>query len=208
MTDERDEELNDEDDLTPAEKRARAPYGINPNNWRVYTTPVEARKITARQRQFAEHYVNCFNAAEAARRTGYSPTLVASAAVKILQNPVIQREIKRLIEERVMSVDEIQVRLASQARAEYGEYFLEDGTVDLSRLLADGKGYLIKNIKRTKDGIEITWHDAQTALGMLAKVAGLYTETVNNTGKVTIQVNYGKKPLRPDAGEDLQDLEE
>lgn len=52
--------------------------------------------LNDRQRAFARHYVECGNAAEAARRAGYSKGSAKQRAYDNLRNPAILAEIERL----------------------------------------------------------------------------------------------------------------
>lgn len=78
-----------------------------------------------------------------------------------------------------MGADEVLVRLAQQARAEYALYLCDDGTVDLARLLADGKGHLIKGTKWDRLGnLVVEFYDGQHALELLGKHLGLFKDGV------------------------------
>lgn len=96
-----------------------------------------------------------------------------------------------------MGPDEVLLRLAEQARAEYSAYLQIDGTVDLARLLQDGKGHLIKGIKETAHGRTIEFYDGQAALVHLGKHHGLFKDTgPSGTADDPVHVKYIKE-IRP-----------
>ena len=110
--------------------------------------------LTAKRRVLIEHYLQCWNGAEAARRAGYTHSGANRMASRILNLPEAQALIKERIEALSMSADEAIVRLSEQARADYATYLRADGSVDLERLLADGKGRLIKSLRPRPRGAD------------------------------------------------------
>jgi hypothetical protein len=81
--------------------------------------------------------------------------------------------------EMVMSADETLVRLSEQSKSSYSDYLLPNGTVDLVSLIADGKAHLIKSFKHTKEGLNVEFYDAQSALKTVAKHHGLLDDQLN-----------------------------
>ncbi len=77
-----------------------------------------------------------------------------------------------------MQADEVLLRLAEQARSEQTAYLQPDGTVDLARMIADGKGHLVKGTKwdNRKGNLTIEFYDAQAALVHLGKHLGVFKE--------------------------------
>ena len=129
--------------------------------------------MTARQQVFIAEYLKCWNASEAARRAGYSEKTATAIGAENLTKPDIAAEIEHRKAAILMSADEVLARLTEQGRAAYAEYFEANGSVNLEKLIADGKGHLIKKIKPTKEGLEVEFYDAQGALAMIAKARGL-----------------------------------
>lgn len=78
--------------------------------------------LTNKQRAFVEHYLATWNAAEAARRAGYSAKSARSVGPETLSKPVIQAAIEARIAELKMGADEVLVRLADQARGDLGDF--------------------------------------------------------------------------------------
>lgn len=136
--------------------------------------------LTAKHQVFIAEYLKCWNASEAARRAGYTGD-ANTVGPRLLANVGISEEIERRKAEIIMSADEVLARLTEQGRAAYSAYFTADGSVDLGKLIADGKAHLIKKIKPTKEGLEVEFYDAQAALAQLAKANGL--DRIELTGR-------------------------
>lgn len=82
-------------------------------------------KLNARQKKFAEYYVQSGNAAESARKAGYSEKFAAQNADKLLKNTNISEYIKelsdKLKDERIMTAKDRQVLLSDIARDDENE---------------------------------------------------------------------------------------
>lgn len=134
--------------------------------------------LSKKRQKFVEEYLRCFNATEAAINAGYSNKTAHSIGWENLRIPEVANIISKRLEASAMSADEVIMRLAEQARAGHSEYINEDGQVDLSALIADGKSHLIKSVKETKYGMQIEFYDSQSALNLLAKHHGLLTDRI------------------------------
>jgi len=152
----------------------------------------KAKQWTAKQQIFVAEYLKCWNSSEAARRAGYTGD-ANTVGPRLLADVGISAEIERRKAEIIMSADEVMARLTEQGRAAYATYFTPDGAVNLSQLVADGKGHLIKKIKPTKEGLEVEFYDAQTALAMLAKANGLDRIEVTGRNGGPIQTEHTEK---------------
>ena len=155
--------------------------------------------ITNKQRVFIEGYLQCWNAAEAARRAGYSERTARIQASRLLSKANIQEEIQNRISEKAMSADEVLLRLGDMARGDMGEFMdIESMSFNLALEKAKelGKTHLIKRVKQRtiitqkKDGdeeenhyIELELHDSQSALVHLGKYHKLFTDKTEITGK-------------------------
>lgn len=140
--------------------------------------------LSPKQQLFVEEYLATWNASEAARRAGYSELTARSQGQRLLTNVDIQSAIKARLNDKVMSADEVLVRLSEQARGEQGKYISARGAVNLPELIADGKAHLIKGIKETQFGKVIEFYDAQAALVHIGKHHKLFTEQVQHSGNV------------------------
>jgi phage terminase small subunit len=141
--------------------------------------------LNDKQQAFVEAYLATWNASEAARQADYAKP--GQQGHRLLKNVEIEAEIKQRIAEKAMTADEVLVRLAEQARNEHGAYISTSGAIDLRRLIADGKGHLIKGIKRTQFGDNIEFYDAQAALVHIGKHHGLFTDKVEHSGEVEVK---------------------
>jgi hypothetical protein len=102
-----------------------------------------------------------------------------------LTNVDIQAEIKARTAEKAMQADEVLARLAEQARAEYASYLNDDGTVDLQRMIEDGKAHLIKGTKWDRHGnLVVEFHDAQAALVHIGRHLKLFTDNMYHSGSL------------------------
>jgi hypothetical protein len=147
---------------------------------------------TAKQQAFVAEYLKCWNASEAARRAGYTGD-ANTVGPRLLADVGIKAEIDQRKAELLMSADEVMVRLTEQGRAAYAPYIRPDGSVNMADLVLDGKAHLIKKIKPTKEGNEIEFYDAQTALAMIAKAHGLDRVTLTGPNGGPIQTEATQK---------------
>ncbi len=133
--------------------------------------------LTYKQKKFIDEYLKCFNATKAAKLAGYkgNGNTLRAVGAENLAKPSIKAEVEVHFKANAMSRDETISRIAEHARADYKSYLTEDG-VDLSRLLADDKGHLVKGIKPSKYGQVVEFYDGQSALNIIAKHHGLLSD--------------------------------
>jgi len=140
--------------------------------------------LTNKQQAFIEHYLQCWNATEAARQAGYrgNDNTLASVGSENLRKPNIRRHIQDRLNAAAMTADEVLARLSEQARSDISEYINDFGYLDFDRLKADGKAHLIKKYDITNVGgklkIKFEVYDAQAALVHLGKAHALFTDKV------------------------------
>lgn len=79
-----------------------------------------SENLNPRQKKFAEYYAQSGNAADSARKAGYSAKYINSNVQKLLQNTAISAYIKELSEkakdERILSAKDRQIMLSDIAR--------------------------------------------------------------------------------------------
>lgn len=146
--------------------------------------PKTKSNLTAKQRLFADEFVICRNATEAARRAGYSGSDATLAVIgyENLRKPKIKDQIERAFNERTMSAGEVLIRLTEIARGGLSDYL--DLSVpglpifDFEKAERANRLGLLKKYKVTKAGIEIELHDVLRALDLLTKYHNL-TNTIN-----------------------------
>ena len=144
--------------------------------------------LTKKQRVFIEEYLQCWNAAEAARRAGYSERTARTQGSKLLTKVDIVEAIQKRIEEKAMSADEVLVRLADQARVSLDDFVTIYGTgksewnLDLPKIIREGNSHLIKSLTPTQYGLKVELHDKQKALELLGRHHKLFTDKTEITG--------------------------
>jgi phage terminase small subunit len=166
--------------------------------------------LSNKQLAFVEHYLQCWNATEAARLAGYSEKTAYSQGPRLLKNVEVASRVRARIDELKMSADELMVRLSDQARGTMADFVevTEDGEwkPDLNKAVEQNKLHLIKKLKKTvrtfgpisETTIEFELYDAESAKVHLAKMMGIY--------KTTVEIDW-KRELQ-DAGLNPDELEQ
>lgn len=106
--------------------------------------------LSAKQEQFIVEYLKCRNAAEAARRAGYSEKTARVIGAQNLSKLNIAEEIERRTKDKLMDLDEALSRLADFARADLGQWLTDDGYIDIAAMKRDGATHIIRKVKRTE----------------------------------------------------------
>lgn len=82
-------------------------------------------KLTEKQRRFADYYIQTGNASESARKAGYSARTAHRTGQENLQKPAIKayidKQLKKIADERIMDAREALELLTSIARGEMTE---------------------------------------------------------------------------------------
>lgn len=106
-------------------------------------------KLSEKQKKFADYYIECGNATEAAKRAGYSEKTAYSIGNENLKKPEISAYIAERVkpdeENRIASGDEVMQFLTAVMRGEIKDAF------DLPPSLADRKDAAKELAKRTVD---------------------------------------------------------
>lgn len=143
---------------------------------------VDDMALTNKQQAFVNAYLETLNAAESARRAGYSEKTARVIGAQNLAKLNIKAEINKRLKERVISAEEVLARLTTHAQADLGAFLTENWqgqiTVDLKALKEAGLSHLIKSIANTKFGPKIEFHDPQAALIHLGRYYKLFTDKV------------------------------
>ena len=118
--------------------------------------------LTPKQRAFADYYIECGNATEAAKRAGYSENNVGENAAKTLKNPNVSAYIAERMEEqarkRVADANEVIEFYTAVMRGEVKDQFgldaslsdrLKAGDSLMKRYMAGG--YKYGETKREED---------------------------------------------------------
>jgi phage terminase small subunit len=148
-----------------------------------------ATNLTDKQQVFINEYLKCWNAAEAARRAGYSDKTARQQGSRLLTNVDISQEIARRLSDMAMSADEALARLSAQAAVNMSDFIkITRGIpfLDLEKAQEADKLHLLKKFKTSERGIEIELFDAQSALVHILKEqhlrSGEATEITNDVG--------------------------
>lgn len=120
----------------------------------------------------------------------------ASRAYEMVHRPRVKAEIERRLEANAMSAAEVISRLSVHARGDLSRYLTierddktgaYDVAFDLDACTRAGDGHLIKEVKLTPGGmLVVKIHDAQAALDKLARVHGLYKDSLDVTGTMSL----------------------
>lgn len=93
--------------------------------------------LTDKQALFVREYLACLNAAEAARRAGYSEHTARQQGQRLLTNVDIVEAVRIGLAERAMPTDEVLTRLADIARGDMGDFLrIDEEEITLSQTLA------------------------------------------------------------------------
>lgn len=141
--------------------------------------------LSAKQRRFLVRYLLHGNATQAADEAGYSSP--NKQGPRLRWHPQIIAAIDEYFHQAEMTAAETVARLSQQARAEYTAYLRPvvdehgrtvDMTVDVVRMLADGRGHLIRRFDYARDGrLRVEFHDAQSALFKVGEYHALFKST-------------------------------
>jgi phage terminase small subunit len=172
-------------------------------------------QLTWKQRAFVDAYLeNGFNATRAAIKAGYSEDSARSIGSENLTKPDIKAALSERMGELAMGPHETLGRLAAIARSDIGEIFktvqvdvsgyrVEEGseeteaiptrevtTIDIKKAIEEGRSFLIKSYSTTQYGQRVELYSQLEALTTIAKVHGLMSEKVEQSGEVVIRVKY------------------
>lgn len=167
--------------------------------------------LSDQQKLFVEHYVDCLNASEAARRAGYAHDTAGQQGYRLYHSKPVQAAIRRKLSVH-MSTNEILHRLAAMARADVTDFWQvnEQGQpyFDFAACKTAGMLHLIKKVNYGKDGevTSIEFYDAAAQLVHLGQNQGLFVKKVDLTsGGKTITINNIEAVEPPPASEDDDD---
>lgn len=138
------------------------------------------RKLTLKQKFFADSYLELGNAYQAARKAGYSEAYSKGSVVKLLENvsvrAYIDKRLEKLESEKIASAAEVMQYLTSVLRGDEKE---ETVVVES---IGDGMSEA-RLVNKT-----VTPKDKLKAAELLAKRYGILTDRLNVEGSVTVVV--------------------
>lgn len=115
-------------------------------------------RLTVRQKAFADYYIECGNASEAARRAGYSQKTAFRSGQENMQKPAISQYIRermdKIQDKRIAKGDEVLQFLTASMRGEIKDQFGLDATLADRMKAAEllGKRYLLFSDKLKIEG--------------------------------------------------------
>lgn len=146
--------------------------------------------MSPKRSAFIEHYLRCWNGAEAARLAGYAERSARQTAHELLTKSDIQDAIAQRLADLQASADEVLTRLTDHARGSMADFVdvspLGEPVINLTEAKTAGKLHLLKKIKTTKKvsgetvekSVEIELYDAQSALVQLGRHHRLFVDRV------------------------------
>lgn len=173
--------------------------------------------LTAKQRRFVVEYLDCLNAAEAARRAGYKAQRPDQAGYENLRKPEISAAVAAGLELYAMPSGEILARLARIARGSIADVLrlpppsyeeaaktkaadgktllptpVDSWAIDLVKAQQTGAISLVRKIKQGEHGPEVELYSAHEALRDLAKISGLTIERIQQ--EPTPDIDWDRVP--------------
>ena len=141
-----------------------------------------------------DEYIMKGNAAEAARNAGYSAKTADRIGHKLLRKVEIAEEIaRRRAELRKTSITPERIireylRLLNVDMKDYAAWGPDGVKPRPSDALTDDQAAAISEIAETQSGIKIKLHDKKGILDSLARIAGMFVEKVEHTGKLEYEI--------------------
>jgi phage terminase small subunit len=145
------------------------------------------KKLTIKQRAFADYYIELGNATEAARQAGYSEKYINTNASKLLQNTTIKayidERLKQIEDDRIASAAEVLKYLTSVLRGEsQSEIVVVEGVGD-----GCSEARRIKKEPEEKDRLK--------AAELLGKRYRLFTDKLDIDGAIPVVIS-GEEELQ------------
>lgn len=171
--------------------------------------------MNRRHKRFAQEYSIDLNATQAAIRVGYSEKTAYSTGQRLLKNVEVKSHIEELqmakAKRAEVSADEVIRELSLIAFSKATDYARvvekpltddegsEVGTYSAIELvptetLTEDQQRALATMKKGRDGLEVKPYDKVRALELLGKHLGLFTDKVDLTGDIGLEltVDYGE----------------
>lgn len=141
---------------------------------------VETRKLTEKQKAFADVYIRTLNAAEAAREAGYSPNCAREMGYENLTKPhikaYIDKRLQELEDKRIAKAKEVLEYLTSVMREE----------VDEEVIIVEGAGEGHSEARIMRKAVSI--RERNKAAELLGRRYALFTDKLDIDGSVGVQI--------------------
>ena len=164
----------------------------------------ELPKLTLKQKRFLKYYLeDPSNAAEAARKAGYSPKSAKDQACQLLRHSKLLPYLELAAEngelETGMDEEDIYSMLNGMASINFFDYVdIHNGRAIVVKDLREVPyelGQYIRGMKETANGIELQFYDKQKALDMLLKAKGAYNHDQTIKAEHEIKLKPGDDEL-------------
>lgn len=142
-------------------------------------------KLTIKQKKFADEYIICGNATEAAQKAGYSKKYTNTNVSKLLQNTTV----KAYIEKRMAELDDKAIAKQEEVLKYLTSVLRGETESEIVVIEGEGDGFsAARKVKKAPDE-----KDRLKAADLLGKRYGLYTDKVDMTQALTIvfEDDYG-----------------
>ena len=155
-----------------------------------------ARELTTKQKVFVEEYIVDFNAAAAARRSGYSAKTAYRIGVELLQKTHIEKKIEEELKKRKWRTEITAEEIIRD--------LVELKNVCLQRVyVTDGEGNRVLDVDGNPISTCVNAKEGSKALELLGKHKALFSDTkVDVSGGLTIKVAYEDSAEDKDDGDD------
>ncbi len=156
-------------------------------------------KLTDKQKKFVDEYLIDLNATQAAIRAGYSKKTAYRIGAELLQKTSVSEHIQKRQADRQhrteITQDRVLKELAAIGFADIADFVsVQQHTVYINdtEKMPQEKRKAIAGIKEGQNGIEIKLNDKVKALELIGKHLAMFTEKVNHSGNVGVQMDVSK----------------
>lgn len=134
------------------------------------------RKLTVKQKKFADEYIKTGNAYQSAIKAGYSENYAKGNIIKLLENERVKtyldKQMQKIEDKKIAKAEEVLTYLTSIMRGKHTEEVLR----------GVGKG------NQVIDHMEVSAKDRIKAAELLGKRYSLFKDNVNISGDVGVQI--------------------
>ena len=146
-------------------------------------------KLNIKQKRFADEYLICSNATEAAKKAGYSEKTAYSIGQRLLKKV----EVKSYIDERLKILESEKIAQADEVMQYFTKVLRGEETEEV--VVVEGQGDGVTEARKIKK--EVSPKDKLKAAELLGKRYGLFTDKVEQVTEI--------KPIVITGGDELED---
>ena len=146
-------------------------------------------KLNIKQKRFADEYLICSNATEAAKKAGYSEKTAYSIGQRLLKKV----EVKSYIDERLKILESEKIAQADEVMQYFTKVLRGEETEEV--VVVEGQGDGVTEARKIKK--EVSPKDKLKAAELLGKRYGLFTDKVEQVTEI--------KPIVITGGDELEE---